>query len=54
MFHLNNPYRMGTGPLFLRVKQLGCEADNSPPPNAKVKNGGAIPPLPYMSPWKSA
>jgi hypothetical protein len=28
------------------VKQLGREADHSPPSSAKVKNGGAIPPLP--------
>jgi hypothetical protein len=25
------------------VKQLGCEAAHSPPPNAEVENGGATP-----------
>jgi hypothetical protein len=30
----------------LRAKQQECEADHSPPSSAKVKNGGAMPPLP--------
>jgi hypothetical protein len=39
--------------LFPRgVKRQGREADHSPPSSAEVKNGGAIPPLPYMS-WHS-
>jgi hypothetical protein len=33
------------GGLALWVKWLGHEADNSTPSSAKVKNGGAIPPL---------
>jgi hypothetical protein len=28
------------------------EADHSPPSSAEVKNDGAIPPLPHMSPWR--
>jgi hypothetical protein len=36
------------------VKQLGREADHSPPSSIEVKNGGAIPPLPQMSSWHSA
>jgi hypothetical protein len=31
-------YPMGTRALFLGVKQLGCEADHSPPSSAEVKN----------------
>jgi hypothetical protein len=42
------------GPLSLGVKQQECEVGHSPPSNAKVKNGGAIPSLPYMSSWHSA
>jgi hypothetical protein len=41
--------------LFPRgVKQQGREADHSPPSSAKVKNSGAIPPLPNMSSWHNA
>jgi hypothetical protein len=36
------------------VKQQGRQADKSPLSSAEVKNGGAIPPLPYMSSWHSA
>jgi hypothetical protein len=36
------------------VEQPGCEADHSPPSSAKVKNGGAIPPLPHKSSHHSA
>jgi hypothetical protein len=35
---------------FQGEKHLDHEPDNSPPPSAEVKHGGAIPPLPYMSP----
>jgi hypothetical protein len=35
----------------LRVKQLGHEADHSPPSSADIKNGGAIAPLHLMSSW---
>jgi hypothetical protein len=36
------------------VKQPGREADHSPPPNAEVKNGGAVPPFPETSSWRGA
>jgi hypothetical protein len=45
---------MGTGALSPGVKLPGREADNPPPSSAVVKNGGAIPPLPYMSSWRGA
>jgi hypothetical protein len=41
-------YPMGTRGSFPRSRQTGHEADHSSPSNAKVKNGGAIPPLPHM------
>jgi hypothetical protein len=34
------------GAVSPRKKRPGCEANNSPPTSAKVKNCGAIPPLP--------
>jgi hypothetical protein len=34
------------GALSPRIKQVVCEADRSHPSSAKVKNGGAISPLP--------
>jgi hypothetical protein len=40
--------------LFPGSKVAGCQADHSPPSSAEVKNGGAIPPLPYLSPWHIA
>jgi hypothetical protein len=40
------PPVMGTRGSFPGVKWQGLEADQSPPPGAKVKNGGAIPLLP--------
>jgi hypothetical protein len=36
------------------VKRPGREADHSPPSSAEVKNGGAMPPLPYTSSWRGA
>jgi hypothetical protein len=36
------------------VKQQRREADCSPPSNAKIKNGGAIPQLPYTSSRRGA
>jgi hypothetical protein len=36
------------------VKRTGREADHSPPTSAKVKNGGAIPPLPHAFLWRGA
>jgi hypothetical protein len=40
-------YTMGTG--GTGVQRLGREADHTPPSNAKVKNDGAVPPLPHRS-----
>jgi hypothetical protein len=34
---------------FTEGKRLRSEADDSSPPSAEIKNGGAIPPLPHMS-----
>jgi hypothetical protein len=42
------------GKIFLRIKRPGLEVDASPLSNAKVKNAGAIPPLPHMSSCHSA
>jgi hypothetical protein len=36
------------------IKQPGFEADYSPPSSTKIKNGGAIPPLPERPSWHSA
>jgi hypothetical protein len=47
-------YSMRTGDSFPEVKRLGRDADRSPPSNAELKNGGAIPPLPHMSSWRVA
>jgi hypothetical protein len=44
---------MATGGSFPEVKQPGFEGDHSTPSSAKVKNGGAIPPLPHKSSWHS-
>jgi hypothetical protein len=41
--------RQAVGSLVLGVKRLGREADHSPPSNAEVKNGGAIPQPPPIS-----
>jgi hypothetical protein len=40
--------------LSLGVKQLGHEADHSPPSSAKVKMHGVVPPLPDMLLWHHA
>jgi hypothetical protein len=42
------------GALSPGVKQMGREADHSPPTSAEIKNGGAIPPFSHMSSWRSA
>jgi hypothetical protein len=43
-------YPVDTGCSFPGVKQLGCEADHSPPSNAEVKNGGSCTTAPsYVS-----
>jgi hypothetical protein len=39
-------YPMGTGASFPRLKHPGHGDDHSLPSSAKVKNGGAVPPLP--------
>jgi hypothetical protein len=36
------------------LKSPGREADHSPAPSAEVKNGRAIPPLPYTPSWHTA
>jgi hypothetical protein len=38
----------GTGGASPEVRQLGSEADHSPPSNAKVKNKESIPSLPHV------
>jgi hypothetical protein len=48
------PMQWVLGALSLGVKQLGHDADHSPPSSAKVKNGQAIPPLPCISSWRGA
>jgi hypothetical protein len=42
------------GVISQEVKRLGREADHSLPSSAKVKNSGAIPPLPHTSSWLGA
>jgi hypothetical protein len=48
------PIQWVPGALSPGVKWYGHEADHSPPSSVKVKNCGAIPPLPHMSSWHSA
>jgi hypothetical protein len=40
--------------LSLGVNRAGRESGHSPPSNADVKNGGALPPLPHTPSWCSA
>jgi hypothetical protein len=40
-------YPVGTGSYFPRIKQLGRKTYHSSPPNAELKNEGAVPLLPY-------
>jgi hypothetical protein len=47
-------YPMSTGSTFPGVKRSGREADHSLPSSAKVKDGGAMPPLPHTSSWRGA
>jgi hypothetical protein len=44
-----HPIKWVTGALSSRLKRQVREADHSPPSSTDVKNGGAIPPLPYAS-----
>jgi hypothetical protein len=41
-------------PFSRGLKRLKLEADHSPPSNAKVNNGGVIPPLSHTSSWRGA
>jgi hypothetical protein len=47
------PVQPASNPMGTGVKRPGREADHSPPSRAEVKKGGAIPPLPHMSSWRS-
>jgi hypothetical protein len=42
------PIQWTLGALSLGIKWKGCEGNHSPTSSAKVKNGGAIPPLPHV------
>jgi hypothetical protein len=46
------PIQWVPGALSPGVKRPGRESDHSPATNAKVKNGGAIPPLLHMFSWR--
>jgi hypothetical protein len=48
------PMGCGGGLFSPGLKRSRREADHSPPSMAKVKNGGAIPPLPHMFSWSNA
>jgi hypothetical protein len=48
------PIQWVLGAISPGVKQLGYEADHSPPSSAKGKNGGNISTLPHMTSWHSA
>jgi hypothetical protein len=48
------PIQWVPGDLSPGVKQTGHEAEQWSPSSAKVKNGGAIPPLPHISLWHNA
>jgi hypothetical protein len=45
------PLKWVSGPISLGAKLQVHEADHSPPSNADVKKGGAIPSLPHTSSW---
>jgi hypothetical protein len=47
------PIYWGLGVISPGVKRPGSEADHSLSCSAKVKNCGAIPPLPHVSSWHS-
>jgi hypothetical protein len=44
-------YTAGTGAVSPGIKRQGREADHSVPSRSKIKNSGAIPPLPRTSSW---
>jgi hypothetical protein len=45
---IHSPIQWVPRALSRGVKRPGCEAVDSPPSSAEVKNDGAIPPLPHM------
>jgi hypothetical protein len=47
------PIQLVPGAFPPGIKRLGLE-EHSPLSIAEIKNGGAIPPLPHISPWHSA
>jgi hypothetical protein len=49
-----SPNHRIVGSISLGIKQLGHEADHSPPSSGEVKNGGAIPPISHTTSWLSA
>jgi hypothetical protein len=48
------PIQWVPGAISLGIMRPGREADHSPPSNAEMKNGGAIPPLPHTYSWRDA
>jgi hypothetical protein len=48
------PIQWVPGTISPEVKRPGREADHSPPSSTQVKNGEAIPALPYTSSWRGA
>jgi hypothetical protein len=48
------PIQWVPGAIYPGLERLGREAENSPSSSAEVKSGGAIPPLPHTSSWRSA
>jgi hypothetical protein len=47
-------YPIGSRGALPGAKRPGREADHSSPTSAEVKDGGAIPPVPYISSWRGA
>jgi hypothetical protein len=45
---MQTPVQWVLGTLSPKIKQLGYEADHSPPSRVEVKNGGTQPPLPIF------
>jgi hypothetical protein len=46
------PIQWASGAISSGIKQLGREADHSPPPIEEVKNGGAIQSHTHLSSWR--
>jgi hypothetical protein len=59
-FFYSTPSRPALGPtqppiqLVSGVKRSGLEANHLPRSSVEIKNGGAMPPLPHTSSWRSA